>query len=139
MNIGNCYGALEWRSLRFEMEWLAECDNFQGNTVVNYTDAETPYIRIIEHKHFDYGCQSGTVVTREYPEAFGEGKEPYYTANDGRNAALYDCYRQLAGREGKVLLFGGRLGEYRYYNMDEVVRRALDLGASLLIEDTQKS
>ena len=124
---GHCYGALEWRSLRFETEWLAECDNFQGNAVVNYTDAETPYTRIIEHKHFDYGRQPGTVITREYPEAFGEGKKPYYPVNDVKNTFLFDKYKQLAAKERRVF-FGGRLAEYRYYDMGTVVEKALCMG-----------
>lgn len=117
-------GALEYRSLRFETE-LLDTDNYQGNAVVNYTDAETPYTRIIEHKHFVYGTQSKTVITREYSAEWRPGDEPYYPVNDGKNAALYQAYRELAQREQRVI-FGGRLGEYRYYDMDQVVRAALD-------------
>ena len=117
-------GALEYRSLRFETE-LLDTDNYQGNAVVNYTDAETPYTRIIEHKHFVYGTQSKTVITREYSAEWRPGDEPYYPVNDGKNAALYQAYRALAQREQRVI-FGGRLGEYRYYDMDQVVRAALD-------------
>ena len=117
-------GALEYRSLRFETE-LLDTDNYQGNAVVNYTDAETPYTRIIEHKHFVYGTQPKTVITREYSAEWRPGDEPYYPVNDGKNAALYQAYRELAQREQRVI-FGGRLGEYRYYDMDQVVRAALD-------------
>ena len=117
-------GALEYRSLRFETE-LLDTDNYQGNAVVNYTDAETPYTRIIEHKHFVYGTQPKTVITREYSAEWRPGDEPYYPVNDGKNAELYRAYRELAQREHRVI-FGGRLGEYRYYDMDQVVRAALD-------------
>lgn len=117
-------GALEYRSLRFETE-LLDTDNYQGNAVVNYTDAETSYTRIIEHKHFVYGTQPKTVITREYSAEWRPGDEPYYPVNDGKNAALYRAYRELAQREHRVI-FGGRLGEYRYYDMDQVVRAALD-------------
>ena len=117
-------GALEYRSLRFETE-LLDTDNYQGNAVVNYTDAETPYTRIIEHKHFVYGTQPKTVITREYSAEWRPGDEPYYPVNDGKNAALYQAYRELAQQEQRVI-FGGRLGEYRYYDMDQVVRAALD-------------
>ena len=117
-------GALEYRSLRFETE-LLDTDNYQGNAVVNYTDRETPYTRIIEHKHFVYGTQPKTVITREYSAEWRPGDEPYYPVNDGKNAALYQAYRELAQQEQRVI-FGGRLGEYRYYDMDQVVRAALD-------------
>ena len=95
--------------------------------MVNYTDAETPYTRIIEHKHFDYGRQPGTVITREYPEAFGEGKKPYYPVTDEKNTFLFDKYKQLAAKERRVF-FGGRLAEYRYYDMGKVVEKALCMG-----------
>lgn len=128
---GYCYGALEYWSLRFDTEVLEGCANWQGNAVVNYTDAETPYTRIIEHKHFEYGRQPDTVITREYPASFQPGREPYYPVNDDKNALLYDRYRQLAAKEKRVF-FGGRLAEYRYYNMDQVVKRALDFASSQL-------
>ena len=118
-------GALEYRSLRFETEELPEEDNYQGNAVVNYTDREVPYTRIIEHKHFEFGTQHGTVITREYPAKWKPGDEPYYPVNDEKNMALYEKYRALAEQEEKVL-FGGRLGGYRYYDMDKVLRAALD-------------
>lgn len=117
------FGALDYRSLRFETERL-ETANFQGCAVVNYTEREVPYTRIIEHKHFDFGTQPVTVVTREYPDTFGVGKEPYYPINDERNNALYARYRELADGDRRVI-FGGRLGEYRYYDMDKVIASAL--------------
>ncbi len=118
-------GELEYRSLRFETE-LLDCDNYQGNAVVNYTSADEPYTRIIEHKHFEFGTQEKTVITREYPQAWEHGLEPYYPMNDERNEALAAGYQKLA--EGRPdVIFGGRLGSYRYYNMDQVIRAALDL------------
>ncbi len=129
-----CYGELEYRSLRFETETL-DIENYQGNAVVNYTEYEIPYTRIIEHKHFEYGCQGGygntegdvnprTVITREYPAAWEKGAEPYYPMNDEKNNALYEKYKQLAAKEENVI-FGGRLGMYRYYDMHQVVAEAL--------------
>ncbi|MCM1156478.1 MAG: UDP-galactopyranose mutase [Roseburia sp.] len=119
-------GHLEYRSLRFEQEELAECDNYQGNAVVNYTDGETPYTRIIEHKHFEFGKQPGTVITREYPLEWKPGEEPYYPVNNDRNNTLFAAYRKLAEAEPGVL-FGGRLGAYQYYDMDKVIAAALDM------------
>ncbi|MGI6094985.1 MAG: UDP-galactopyranose mutase [Lachnospiraceae bacterium] len=119
------FGRLEYRSLHFETEVLEE-ENYQGVAVVNYTDRETPYTRIIEHKHFEYGTQPKTVITREYPVDWKEGMEPYYPVNDDRNQKLYQQYQHLAEKEKKVL-FGGRLAEYRYYDMDQVIASALDL------------
>lgn len=119
-----CYGALEYRSLRFEEEVL-DCDNYQGNAVVNYTEREVPYTRIIEHKHFEFGTGEGTVITREYPAAWKKGDEPYYPVNNEKTDALYQKYKALADREGNVI-FGGRLGQYRYFDMDKVIRSALD-------------
>ena len=122
-------GALEYRSVRFETEVLA-CDNFQGNAAVNYTDAETPYTRIIEHKWFTFGRDEqgnelpGTVISREYSSEWRPGDEPYYPVNDEKNGALYRRYRALAEQEHKVL-FGGRLGEYKYYDMDAVIAASL--------------
>ncbi len=118
------FGYLEYRSLRFETEIL-NMPNFQGNAVVNYTEYEVPYTRIIEHKHFEFGTQDMTVITREYPAAWKQGEEPYYPMNDAKNTELFEKYKALAGKEEKVL-FGGRLGEYRYYDMHQVIRRALD-------------
>ena len=119
-------GALEWRSLRFEEENLPECDNYQGNAVVNYTEREIPYTRIIEHKHFEFGTGKGTVITREYPATWKQGDEPYYPINDDRNNRLFSEYQNLAAGE-KNVLFGGRLGQYRYYDMDKVIGTALEM------------
>ena len=120
-------GALQYRSVRFETEVL-DTDNYQGNAVVNYTDAETPYTRIIEHKHFAFGTQPKTVISREYSTEWHQGDEPYYPVNDEKNGALYAKYKALADAETKVI-FGGRLGEYKYYDMDKVIEAALDAAA----------
>ena len=117
-------GALQYRSVRFETEIL-DTDNFQGNAVVNYTDSETPYTRIIEHKHFEFGTQEKTVISREYSAEWKQGDEPYYPVNDDKNSALYAQYKELADREGNVI-FGGRLGEYKYYDMDKVIEVVLE-------------
>ena len=117
------FGKLEFRSLRFESEVLDE-ENHQGVAVVNYTDRETPYTRIIEHKHFEFGTQPKTVITREYPVTWQEGMEPYYPVNDEKNQALYQKYAKLAEKEEHVI-FGGRLGEYKYYDMDKVIASAM--------------
>ena len=122
---GYRYGELEYRSLRFESETL-DCDNYQGNAVVNYTEYEVPYTRVIEHKHFEFGAQPRTVVTREYPAVWHKGDEPYYPVNDDRNNALYAKYKALADAEPHVI-FGGRLGMYRYYDMDDTVSAAFGL------------
>lgn len=119
-----CFGELEYRSLRFETETL-DTENFQGNAVVNYTEYEIPYTRIIEHKHFEFGTQEKTVITREYPATWKKGDEPYYPMNDEKNMELFARYQELARKEEQVI-FGGRLGEYKYYDMHQVVRRALD-------------
>ena len=124
-----CYGELEYRSLRFETEVL-NTDNYQGNAVVNYTEYEVPYTRIIEHKHFEYTDSKKTVITREYPVGWERGDEPYYPMNDEKNNALYAKYRKLADREDKVI-FGGRLGMYRYYDMHNVIEEALKITESL--------
>ena len=116
-------GVLEYRSLRFEEERLA-CENYQGNAVVNYTEREVPYTRIIEHKHFNFGKQPVTVITREYPRTWTRGEEPYYPINDERNNRLFARYRELAEQE-KNVIFGGRLGMYQYYDMDKVIAAAL--------------
>ena len=118
-----CFGPLEYRSVRFETEVL-KTPNFQGNAVVNYTDRETPYTRIIEHKHFEFGTQPKTVISREYSSEWKVGDEPYYPVNDEKNRSLYEKYRALAEKEAHVT-FGGRLGEYKYYDMDAVIERAL--------------
>ena len=121
-----CYGELAYRSLRFETEYLEDEDNYQGNAVVNYTEREVPYTRIIEHKHFEFGTQKGTVITREYPKDWSRGDEPYYPVHDPHNRELYETYAQRAAQE-KNVLFGGRLGQYKYYDMDKVVRAALTM------------
>ena len=121
------FGKLEYRSLRFETEILDE-ENYQGNAVVNYTEREIPYTRIIEHKHFEFGKQEKTVITKEYPSEWREGDEPYYPVNDEKNNKLYKKYRELAEKEENVI-FGGRLGEYKYYDMDKVIEKVLsDIG-----------
>ena len=117
------FGKLEYRSLRFETEILDE-ENYQGNAVVNYTEREIPYTRIIEHKHFEFGKQEKTVITKEYPSEWKEGDEPYYPVNDEKNNKLYEKYRELAKQE-KNIIFGGRLGEYKYYDMDKVIEKEL--------------
>lgn len=119
------YGKLEYRSLKFETEVLDE-ENHQGVAVMNYTDSETPYTRVIEHKHFAFGTQEKTVVTKEYSAAWEEGMEPYYPVNDARNQKLYEEYKKLADNEERVL-FGGRLAEYKYYDMDKVIESAFAL------------
>ena len=119
-----CYGPLQYRSVRFETEVL-DCDNYQGNAVVNYTEREVPYTRIIEHKHFEFGKQPKTVISREYSSEWKQGMEPYYPVNNDENNALYEKYRRLAEQEGNVI-FGGRLGHYKYYDMDKVVAAALE-------------
>lgn len=117
-------GALKYRSVRFETEELPE-ENYQGNAVVNYTDREVPYTRVIEHKHFEFGKQRTTVISREYSAEWKPGLEPYYPVNDAENSALYAQYQQLAAQQENVI-FGGRLGQYRYYDMDKVIRAAMD-------------
>ena len=117
------FGKLEYRSLRFETEILDE-GNYQGNAVVNYTEREIPYTRIIEHKHFEFGKQEKTVITKEYPSEWKEGDEPYYPVNDEKNNKLYGKYRELVEKE-KDVIFGGRLGEYKYYDMDKVIEKVL--------------
>ena len=119
------YGSLEYRSLRFETEIL-NMQNYQGNAVVNYTEYEVPYTRIIEHKHFELGNQEKTVITKEYPLQWKPGKEPYYPVNNQENNNLYEKYKQLALQD-KSVIFGGRLGQYQYYDMDKVVAEALKL------------
>ena len=124
-----CYGELEYRGLDFEFETL-DMENYQGNAVINYTDAETPYTRIIEHKHFEGSESSKTVITREYPKAWTKGDEAYYPMNDDRNSELFAKYQELAKKEGNVI-FGGRLGMYQYFDMWQVIDEALKLVESL--------
>ena len=116
-------GELEYRSLKFEHELLEDEDNYQGNAVVNYTEREIPYTRVIEHKHFAFGTQKDTVITREYPAKWNKGDEPYYPINDEKNTLLYKQYEKLAADE-KNVIFGGRLGNYRYYDMDKIIEAA---------------
>ena len=129
------FGELEYRSLRFETR-VEEVENYQGNAVVNYTESQVPYTRIIEHKHFEFGASLGkevegetknkTIITKEYPDKWVQGKEPYYPINNNRNNDIYEKYRKLAEVESKVI-FGGRLGEYKYYDMHRVIERALEV------------
>ena len=123
---GYSLGNLEYRSLHFEQEDMPECDNYQGNAVINYTEREVPYTRIIEHKHFEFGKGEGTIITREYPADWHPGDEPYYPVNNERNNALYRKYQELAAKE-KNVLFGGRLGQYKYYDMDKVIEAAWEM------------
>ena len=118
-------GTLQYRTVRFETEVL-DCENYQGNAVVNYTEREVPYTRIIEHKHFEYGKQEKTVISREYSSEWKPGIEPYYPINNDENNNLYAQYKELADKEDKVI-FGGRLGNYKYYDMDKVIEAALEL------------
>jgi len=121
------YGELEYRSLKFETEKL-NIENYQGNAVVNYTEDKVPYTRIIEHKHFEYGQNIGikTIITREYPDKWEKGKEQYYTINDEKNTNIYSKYKELAEEDDRVI-FGGRLGQYKYLDMDKVILEALNL------------
>ena len=123
-------GALEYRSVRFETEVL-ETDNYQGNAVVNYTEREVPYTRIIEHKHFEFGKQEKTVISKEYSSEWKVGREPYYPVNNEQNNKLFEEYRKLAEQE-KNVIFGGRLGNYKYYDMDKVIEAALEMVAEEL-------
>ena len=134
------FGELEYRSLRFETEELEE-ENYQGNAVVNYTEYEVPYTRIIDHKHFEYGASLGklpegkalekTIITKEYPDTWNKKKEPYYPINNEKNNSLYEKYKKLADNDDTVI-FGGRLGQYKYYDMDKVIEEALNLCKKIL-------
>lgn len=126
------YGNLQFRSLRFETETL-DVKNYQGVAGMNFTDRETPYTRIVEHKHFEFGEQEKTVITREYSVEWKPGMEPYYPVNDDANSKLYEKYKALADQETGVI-FGGRLAEYKYYDMDKVIKRALDVSKQYLQE-----
>ncbi|WP_396210669.1 UDP-galactopyranose mutase [Flavobacterium sp.] len=117
------FGNLEYRSLKFENKTLDQ-SNFQGNAVINYTDSKIPYTRIIEHKHFEFGTQNKTIITYEYPDEWSQGKESYYPINDSRNNAIYSQYKSLSEKETKVI-FGGRLAEYKYYDMHQIIASAL--------------
>lgn len=129
-----CFGTLEYRSLNFEQE-LLPMDNYQGNAVVNYTEKAIPYTRIIEHKHFEFGQTETTVITKEYPKEWHKGDEPYYPVNDEKNSQLFDKYKELALQEASVI-FGGRLGQYKYYDMDQVIKASL---AAAELEKLSKS
>lgn len=120
-----CYGPLEFRTVRFDHQLMTGVENYQGNAVFNYTDRETPYTRVIEHKHFEFGKQPDTVVSYEYSEQWKPGAEPYYPINNERNESLAKRYRELASNEERVS-FCGRLGEYKYYDMDKIVAQALN-------------
>ncbi|MCI5547717.1 MAG: UDP-galactopyranose mutase, partial [Clostridiales bacterium] len=122
-------GVLEYRSVRFETEVL-DTDNYQGNAVVNYTERAVPYTRVIEHKHFEFGRQEKTVISREYSSEWTQGGDPYYPVNNARNMDLYARYKALADETPSVI-FGGRLGEYKYYDMDKVILSALELTEKL--------
>lgn len=122
---GYKFGALQYRTVRFETEYLEDVDNYQGNAVVNYTEREVPYTRIIEHKHFEFSQGKGTVISREYSSEWSVGIEPYYPINNDENNALYAKYEALANDE-KNVIFGGRLGKYKYYDMDKVIEAALE-------------
>ena len=119
------FGPLEYRTVEFEEE-VIDCSNYQGNAVVNYTDREIPYTRIIEHKHFEFGTQSKTVISKEYSSEWKEGSVPYYPVNNDKNEELYQQYKQLADKE-KSVIFGGRLAEYKYYDMHQIVEKVLSL------------
>lgn len=125
-----CFGPLEYRGLKFEHETL-EIDNYQGNAVVNYTDSDVPYTRILEHKHFNFGNQPKTIITKEYPSGWTLGEEPYYPLNNKKNNTLYEKYRELSKQSPQVI-FGGRLAEYKYYDMHQVIDKALNLAAQEL-------
>ena len=125
-----CYGKLEYRSLKFENEVL-DISNYQGNAVVNYTDFETPFTRIIEHKHFEFGTQDKTIITREYPQKWDENIEAYYPINDEINNSIFEKYKQKANMHTNVV-FGGRLADYAYYDMDKTIRKALDISQKIL-------
>ena len=127
---GYRYGNLEFHSLRFETEVL-DVKNYQGVAGMNFTDRETPYTRIVEHKHFEFGEQEKTVITREYSVEWKSGMEPYYPVNADRNSALYAKYKALSDQEIGVI-FGGRLAEYKYYDMDKVIKRAIDVSKQYL-------
>lgn len=120
------YGNLEWRSLKFENEIYEDIDNYQGNAVVNYTSHNQKYTRIIEHKHFEFNKCKGTIITKEYPMNWKLGDEAYYPVNDEKNNTLFEKYKELADKE-EYVIFGGRLGNYKYYDMDKVIRAALDM------------
>ena len=123
------YGKLEYRTVKFEQQ-LFDMPNYQGVAVMNYTDAETPYTRIIEHKHFDFGKQDKTVISKEFSSEWKDGSEPYYPINNDRNNSLYLRYKELADKEADTV-FGGRLAEYKYYDMHHIIQQVLDIKDSI--------
>ncbi|MDP4205305.1 MAG: UDP-galactopyranose mutase [Bacteroidota bacterium] len=125
------FGPLEYRSLRFDHKFMKGVSNYQGNAVINYTEKEIPFTRVIEHKHFEFGEQEDTVVTWEYPSDWKIGDEPYYPVNDEKNSLLFEKYKSLAQSDSQVV-FGGRLGEYKYYDMDQVIASALKSAQNIL-------
>lgn len=125
-----CFGELEYRSLKFTHKQLS-CKNYQGNAVVNYIDKDIPYTRVIEHKHFEFSKQTQTIITKEYPKAWRKGDEPFYPVNDEKNQEIYDKYKLLAKTESQII-FGGRLGMYRYFDMHQVIEEALSLASRLM-------
>lgn len=126
-----CFGELQYRSLKFEHQTLIDTENFQGNAVVNYTEKDVPYTRIIEHKHFEFGEQKDTIITKEYPADWEIGDEPYYPMNNQQNDALYQKYIEKSKQDPQII-FGGRLGEYKYYDMDKVIESALKKASEIL-------
>ncbi len=127
------FGNLEWRSLKFENEILPDVDDYQGNAVVNYTSHNEKFTRIIEHKHFEFNKCEGTIITKEYPMNWNKGDEAYYPVNDEKNNSLFEKYKELAANE-KNVIFGGRLGNYKYYDMDKVIRAALDMVSEINVK-----
>ena len=128
-----CFGKLEYRSVRFEIETL-DMENFQGNAVVNYTDYDVPYTRIIEHKHFEDVNTPKTIISKEYSDKWDDTKEPYYPINNEKNNSLYEKYKKLAG-DNKKVIFGGRLGSYKYYDMDKIIEKSLSFVSKELGEN----
>lgn len=128
-----CFGRLEYRTIKLENEILENITNFQGNAVVNYTNIDIPYTRIIEHKHFEFGEQKDTVISKEYSKEWQEGDEPYYPINDSKNAAIYDEYKAKADMLSNII-FGGRLAEYKYYDMHHVIEKAINNSKSILMK-----
>lgn len=125
------HGYLEYRSLRFETEYYEDIDNKQGNAVINYAEKEIPYTRVIEHKHFEFGKGKGTIITKEYPAEWGPDIEPYYPINNEKNQKLYQVYKSLSAKENKIY-FGGRLGQYQYFDMDKTIESVFSLIEKLL-------
>ena len=123
---GHCFGRLDYRSLKFEHIRLSDTDNYQGNAVINYNEASVPFTRIIEHKHFEFGKQPFTIITKEFPREYTKSGEPYYPINDEKNTKRLNEYKELAAANPKVI-FGGRLGQYAYFDMDDSIAAAISL------------